>query len=53
MLPKAGHFFVRTHAVPLAEALVAHATRASAPTEAAPTPPALAAQLAPPAGPVV
>ncbi|MET7951769.1 amino acid adenylation domain-containing protein [Micromonospora sp. NPDC005324] len=38
VLPRAGHFFVRTHAVGLAEALVAHASRAVVSTDIAPVP---------------
>ncbi|MFI6780251.1 amino acid adenylation domain-containing protein [Micromonospora sp. NPDC050276] len=38
VLPRAGHFFVRTHAVGLAEVLVALAARSAATTDAAPTP---------------
>ncbi|MFE0526438.1 amino acid adenylation domain-containing protein [Micromonospora parva] len=39
VLPRAGHFFVRTHAVGLAEALVGHASRPVTTADIAPSPP--------------
>ena len=53
VLPKAGHFFVRTHAVGLAEALVAHAAAPVSTPDAdtAPTEPAPAVAAAPERGP--
>ncbi|WP_433534584.1 amino acid adenylation domain-containing protein [Micromonospora sp. CA-249363] len=48
VLPRAGHFFVRTHAVALAEALVAHASRTVVSADIASVP---AATPAPTGGP--
>ncbi|WP_433119630.1 amino acid adenylation domain-containing protein [Micromonospora sp. CA-246542] len=51
VLPKAGHFFVRTHGDELAGALVAHATRPTPTTDAAPTQAAPAVAAASPRDP--